>query len=298
MPLSDETPHGHEPVLMDEVLTHLDPRPGDLAVDCTLGRGGHAQRLLERVAPDGHLVALEQDPDNLGYAESRLGSDRAELHHGNFRDLDRVLGDRRANVLLADLGVSTNQLVSEETGLSFAHADAPLDMRLDPSRPLTASELLQRWPEKLIADTIYHNAGERFSRRIARRIVERRKSGRSVRTAGELAELVRRCVPRGRNESIDPATRTFMALRMAVNEEVPALERLLALLPKVMAPGGRLVFISFHSGEDRLVKNALRDARQRGELEVLTKKPVSPGETEVDANPRSRSAKLRAARWL
>jgi 16S rRNA (cytosine1402-N4)-methyltransferase len=293
MSVTDETPHGHEPVMVEEVLQHLDPQPGDLAVDCTLGRGGHASLLLERT---NSLVALEQDPENLQYATRRLGE--AELHQANFGDLARILDGRLADVLLADLGVSTNQLVSEEKGLSFAHADAPLDMRLDPTRPLTAADALMRWPEKLIADTIYQNAGERFSRRIARKIVERRKSGQSVRTAGELAELVRRCVPRGRNESIDPATRTFMALRMAVNEEVHALERLLAALSTVMAAGGRLVFISFHSGEDRLVKNALREAKQRGKLEILTKKPLVPSDEEVERNPRSRSAKLRAARWL
>lgn len=293
-------PHGHEPVLATEVLDLLNPQPGELVVDCTLGRGGHSLLLRERVAPGGRLIAFERDPRNLEYARDRLG-DAADLRYSNFSDLRHELGDDvgKVNALLADFGVSTNQLLTSDYGLSFADRDAPLDMRLDPELRDTAADLLRYWPEKKIADTIFEFAGERFSRRIARRIVEQRKAGQSVRTTGELADIVRRCVPRPpkhKKNAIDPATRTFMALRMAVNGELDAIEKLLEALPDVLAPGGRVAIISFHSGEDRLVKNAFREAAKWDRLEILTKKPIAPGEAEVESNPRSRSAKMRAAR--
>ena len=207
--------------------------------------------------------------------------------------------------MLADLGVSTNQLLDPAYGIGFGiDPAAPLDMRLDPESRLTAAEIVNRWPEKQIADVLYSLAQERYSRRIARKVVEARRT-KPMETVGELADLVRRCLPRpkptyGRNKrpSIDPATRTFMALRMAVNREEDVLQSLLNDVPARLNRGGWFVVISFHSGEDRLVKQSFRDAKSLGTLDVLTKKPVTPGDEELDRNPRSRSAKLRAATRL
>lgn len=298
-------------MLLDEVLHYLAPPAGGTAIDCTLGRGGHAVELARRLGPGGLLIGLDADPNNLAAATERIESAqtgcRLQLVHANFSELSHVLRDagvEGVNCLLADLGVSTNQLLTGDYGLSFSEPEAPLDMRLDPRIRQSAADLLQRWPEKLIADTLYGYAQERFSRRIARRIVEQRRE-RPIKTTGELADLVRRCVPKqrpprggkgGGGSVVDPATRTFMALRMAVNAEVDVLAKLLSTLPEALVPGGVAAVISFHSGEDRLVKNAFRDAASLGRLELLTKKPVAPGEAEVDRNPRSRSAKLRAAR--
>ena len=299
--MPDLPDHGHEPVLLREVLDFLDPKPGDVAVDCTLGRGGHAVELARRLGPGGTLVGLDADPDNLAHARERLTDARCRLHlvHANFADLPAVLADAgldRADAVLADLGVSTNQLLDAGRGLSFAHADAPLDMRLDPRLPKTAADLVNTLPQKPLADLIFGLAQERFSRRIARRIVE----NRPIRTVGELADLVRRCVPRsprprGRAGNLDPATRTFMALRMAVNRELDSLTTLLDALPDLLAPGGRLAVVSFHSGEDRLVKNALRRGLTAGRLALPVRKPITPTDAEASGNPRSRSAKLRVA---
>jgi len=301
--------HGHEPVLPVETLEHLDPRPGQTVVDCTLGRGGHAALIAGRIGPEGLLVGLDADPRNLAYARERLGAAPCRIHlaHANFARLGDVLaeaGAQRVHGILADLGVSTNQLLERSYGLGFADAgsEAPLDMRLDPELPHSAADLLRIWSEKQIANVLYSLAQERYSRRIARKIVERR--GRQpIKTVAELADLVRGCVPRERRDRgprarmpIDPATRTFMALRMAVNRETEALGALLSEAPGRLLPGGRLVVISFHSGEDRLVKQAFRDAASLGLLEVVTRKPVTPSEEEMRRNPRSRSAKLRAAR--
>jgi 16S rRNA (cytosine1402-N4)-methyltransferase len=295
LPPPEMPAHGHEPVLPNEVLQYLDPQPGDVAVDCTVGRGGHASLLAERLAPDGRLIGLDRDPDNLAYARDRLRDApcSVELYHANFAETGG-LDVPPVDVLLADFGVSTNQLLGDTAGLSFDGADAPLDMRLDPDLRQSAADILQHWPEKRIADTIYAYGDERFSRRIARRIVERRKT-EPFRRAGDLASLVRRCVPRSRNGP-DPATRTFQALRIAVNGELDAITKLLADLPDRLTPGGRCVVISFHSGEDRLAKRAIQQHHSDGRLERLTKKPVTPSEQEILANPRARSAKLRAVR--
>ena len=304
-----ETPdHGHDPVLPREVLEQLDLQPGGTVVDCTLGRGGHAALIAERLGPKGLLIGLDADPRNLQYAQKRLAGAPCRLHfvNANFARLGEVLdeaGAPQVNGILADLGVSTSQLLDPGYGLSFsADPDAPLDMRLDPTLPQSAADLLKKWPEKQIADVLYSLAQERYSRRIARKIVEKRRR-QPITTVGQLAELVRSCLPRPRRPRgrgaatpIDPATRTFMALRMAVNRETEALSSLLAEAPRRLAEDGRLAVISFHSGEDRLVKQAFRSASLQGVLEVLTKKPVTPGNQELAQNSRSRSAKLRAAR--
>ena len=295
--------HGHEPVMPDEVLRFLDPQPGQIVVDCTLGRGGHSALIAERLGETGHLIGLDADSRNLEYATARLADAacRCDLVHANFAEIGRVLDHlaiEHVDGVLADLGVSTNQLLDASYGLGFGVSpDAPLDMRLDPDANLTAAEVVNRWPEKLIADTLYELAQERYSRRIARKIVERRRE-QPFKTVGELAELVRRCLPRPRpgRPAINPATRTFMALRMAVNGELDVLQTLLREVPKRLRPGGAFVVISFHSGEDRLVKQAFRDAASLGVLDVLTKRPLVASEAEVGRNPRSRSAKLRAAR--
>lgn len=284
----------HIPVLPLEVLTWLDPQPGQIVVDATVGGGGHAWRIAQRLAPNGLLIGIDQDEAMLDRARAVLKSAPVPvtLVHGNFSQLRRLLDEvkvERVDGVLADLGFASDQLADPGRGLSF-QSEGPLDMRLDPSRGEPASRLVNRLSERELADIFWRYGEERFSRRVARRIVEARRR-QPIMTTTQLAELVRRCVPRGRG-GIDPATRVFQALRIAVNDELGALEQLLRQLPECLKPGGRAVIISFHSLEDRLVKNAFRS----GPWEVLTRKPVTASEAEITTNPRSRSAKLRAAR--
>jgi 16S rRNA (cytosine1402-N4)-methyltransferase len=286
----------HVAVLPAEVLTYLAPAPGETIVDCTVGAGGHARLIAERLGPGGRLIGLDSDPAMLDLARPRITGLPVTLLHSNFhrlRDALDELGVAEVDGLLADLGFCSDQVDAPERGLSFSQP-GPLDMRLDPTQGEPASALLRRLNERDLADLIYECGEERFSRRIARRIVEVRRA-RPLQTTEELAELVRRCVPRpkGKRPAIDPATRTFQALRIAVNDELGALERLLEQLPACLKSGGRAVLISFHSLEDRRVKTAFRDSAV---WEVLTRKPVQASEEEVRANPRARSAKLRAAR--
>jgi 16S rRNA (cytosine1402-N4)-methyltransferase len=301
--MSDSVP-GAEPhhvsVLPAEVLTLLHPRPGELFVDATVGAGGHSRLLAERVLPGGRVIGLDRDPAMLELARSRLANRPVKLIQAPFSRLREVLDELNLDAVdgvLADLGVCSDQLDQAERGLSFTQP-GPLDMRLDPATGEPASALLRRLSERDLADLIYHYGEERFSRRIARRIVEVRHR-EPLQTTEQLAELVRRCVPRPprsrdrRRPAIDPATRVFQALRIAVNDELGELERLLQILPQCVRPGGRVAIISFHSLEDRLVKQAFRD---RSTWETLTRKPVQAGEDEVRNNPRARSAKLRAAR--
>jgi 16S rRNA (cytosine1402-N4)-methyltransferase len=269
-----------------------------MVVDCTVGGGGHTRLIAERVGPGGRVIGLDQDPAMLELARPRLAELPVTLVHAAFDDLSDVLRDHgvpAVDGVLADLGVCSDQLDNPARGLTF-QTDGPLDMRLDPTRGEPASALVNRLSEHDLADLIYQFGEERFSRRIARRIVEARRDS-PIETTGRLAEVVRRSVPRttGRRSrpGIDPATRTFQALRIAVNDELGALDRLLERLPSVLAPGGRAVLISFHSLEDRRVKQAFRN---KDVWTVLTKKPVTAGDDEVRANPRARSAKLRAAK--
>jgi 16S rRNA (cytosine1402-N4)-methyltransferase len=292
----------HVPVLPTEVLEALSPAPGQVFVDATLGAGGHARLLAERLGSSGRLIALDRDPAMLDLARPRLAGLPVTLVPANFDQLREVLdglGVAAADGVLADLGVCSDQLDEAERGLSFGQP-GPLDMRLNPGEGEPASALLRRLGERDLADLIYRYGEERFSRRIARRIVEVRRQA-PLETTDQLAELVRRCVPRParagrggrRKPAIDPATRVFQALRIAVNDELGALDRLLEALPGCVRPGGRVALISFHSLEDRRVKQALRD---RARWEALTRKPVQAGPEEVRHNPRARSAKLRAAR--
>jgi 16S rRNA (cytosine1402-N4)-methyltransferase len=290
-------PSGHEPVLLKPVLEWLDPKPGQTVVDCTVGRGGHSEAIVDRLWPNGILIGLDYDPKNLDYASSRLAGKTIRLFHANFAEISDALEDAEigpVDGILADLGISTNQLFDTSYGLSLAR-DADLDMRLDPRNRLTAKQIVNTWPEQKIADTLYQLADERFSRRIARKIVETRRLS-PIKTTEALADLVRGVVPPPKNRrpgEIDTATRTFMALRMAVNDEMGNLERFLKTAPTLLKPGGRLAVISFHSTEDRLVKQTFRMLAQTGRVKILTNRPIVPDEAEITENPRSRSAKLR-----
>jgi 16S rRNA (cytosine1402-N4)-methyltransferase len=293
-------PVGHDPVLLQETLDALAIVPGAIVVDCTLGRGGHALEIAKRLGPDGTLIGLDADPRNLEFAQQRLADVpcKTRLFHANFAELEEVLaqaGVDRVDGILADLGLSTNQLFDDRYGLSFG-ASMPLDMRIDPRTRRSAADLVNHLREEDLANVLYNLADERYSRRIARKIAEARRIS-PITTTDRLAELVRDAIPAkpGPPDRIDPATRTFMALRMAVNEEVANLQRLLEQAPRFLKPAGRLVVISFHSVEDRLVKQSFRSAEQTGLLTVITKKPLSPTSEETASNPRSRSAKLRAA---
>jgi 16S rRNA (cytosine1402-N4)-methyltransferase len=291
---------GHDPVLLEQVLSQLQPQPGQTVVDCTLGRAGHAIPICSHLGSNGLFIGLDADPRNLEFARDRLagGLCPVRLFHANFAELPDVLaevGASHVDGIFADLGLSTNQLFDPQYGLSFAAA-SPLDMRLDPRIRKSAAHLINTMREEDLANVLYKLADERYSRRIARNITEARRVS-PITTTDRLAELVRAAIPirHGPPERIDPATRTFMALRMAVNDEVGNLTRLLEQAPKFLKPGGRLAVISFHSVEDRLVKQAFRSAEQTGLLKVLTKKPLSPAPEELAKNPRSRSAKLRVA---
>lgn len=292
--------HGHEPVLLNEVLDALAPKPGEVFVDCTTGRGGHSLAIAEKLQPGGTLICLDVDPENLKYAKERLGplAEHARFFHANFAEVNDVLdaaGIEQVDGLLADLGVSTNQLLETKHGLTFS-ADAPLDMRLDPRIKKTAADLIRELPERELADILFHYADERASFKIARKIVSVR-TVQPIQTTGQLAEIVRSVIP-PRFGQIDPATRTFQALRMAVNEELESLEALLDLIPDIMKPEGRAALISFHSGEDRLTKQATREWQSEGWCELLTRKPIEASPAEQERNPRSRSAKLRVVRFI
>jgi 16S rRNA (cytosine1402-N4)-methyltransferase len=284
----------HVSVLPMEVIGLLDPQPGQVVVDATVGVGGHSALLWERIQPGGTLIALDQDPAMLAIAKERLPDPRIIWRHSNFEDLPSVLDELKhptVDAILADLGFCSDQLSDPSRGLSF-QSDGPLDMRLDPTRGEPASALLRRSTEKELADIFWQYGEERFSRRVARVIWETRKETPIV-TTGQLADLVRRCVPRSKGHSIDPATRVFQGLRIAVNDELGALERFLQVVPDCLKPGGKVAIISFHSLEDRIVKQAFRKIPEL--VKELTRKPVQAGEEETRNNPRARSAKLRAA---
>ncbi len=288
---------GHEPVLGTEVVEFLAPRPGQTLVDCTLGRGGHASLMAPLLGPTGLIIGIDVDPNNLEFARSRLAESACPVRffHANFAELAEVLqqvGKPRVDLILADLGLSTNQFFDRRYGMSFSQA-MPLDMRLDPRIEKTAADLVNTMDGEALANVLYELAQERYSRRIARKIVEARRVA-PITTTERLAELVRSVIPRAGAEKIDPATRTFLALRMAVNREMENLDALLELAPRHLLPGGRLAVISFQSMEDRRVKQAFRSAEQTGLVRVLTRKPLSPTDLEMSRNPRSRSAKLRA----
>ena len=284
----------HVSVLPAETLALLDPREGQTWVDCTVGGGGHTRMLAERVGPTGRVIGLDQDPTMLEMARARLEGSPVELVHANFDQLGEVLaarGIKQVDGVFADLGFSSDQLGEKSRGLSFRE-DGPLDMRLDPTAGATAADMVNTMSEAGLADTFWEFGEERHSRRVAKRIVERR-GHQPFATTADLAGVVRSCVPR--SGSIDPATRVFQALRIAVNDELGVLDRLLALLPRVVKSGGAAGIISFHSLEDRRVKQTFREPTA---WQQVTKKPVEAGDEETARNPRARSAKLRVARRI
>jgi 16S rRNA (cytosine1402-N4)-methyltransferase len=305
----------HRPVLLRETIELLAPERGGLFVDCTVGLGGHTEAILQAYR-EVRVLGIDRDSETLGLAKKRLtrfGS-RFRAAHADFRDITRVLAKakvKQASGILADLGVSSWQLDSPWRGFSFRH-DAPLDMRMDATSDApTAAELLGRLPEVEIARIIFEYGEERRSRRIARLIVERRERGEPVTTTRELAELVVRAVGPGKQRRIHPATRTFQALRIAVNRELENLDRFVADAIDVLEPDGRLAVISFHSLEDRIIKRTLLKLSGRCQcpphapqcrcgarkaVDILTRRPIIPNEDEIARNPRARSARLRACR--
>ena len=292
---------GHIPVLTAEVVRHLRPERGGLFVDCTVGLGGHSRALVEGGAT--RVIGLDRDEDALARARVALAAwgDRVELVHADFRAIDAVLDSRAVSLVdgaLADLGVSSLQLDAPGRGFSFQR-DEPLDMRMDRSGGETAADLVARSTERELADAIFAYGEERFSRRIARALVEARRDA-PVDPTGRLASIVRRAIPRRGYMRIDPATRTFQALRIWVNRELEGLDRFLEAAARRLRAGGRLVVITFHSLEDRIVKHTLRALERSHDaaVRVLTKKPIVPSEDEIGRNPRARSAKLRAAERL
>ncbi len=283
----------HAPVLLAEALETLAVRSGGFYVDGTVGLGGHAARILERSAPDGRLLAVDRDSEMLALARERLAcsASRVRFVHADFRALPDLVERDPPDGILLDLGVSSVQLDSAERGFSF-RADGPLDMRLDRSGGATAAEAVNRLSERALADVIHQYGEERAARRITRLIVAARRQ-RRITTTAELATLVRRAVHAPRYARIDPATRTFQALRIHVNRELEGLGAAVAALARCLAPAGHLVVISFHSLEDREVKRTFA-ALAGAEFTLLTRKPLRPSETELAANPRARSARLRA----
>jgi 16S rRNA (cytosine1402-N4)-methyltransferase len=293
--------NGHVPVLTADVLRHLRPERGGLFVDCTVGLGGHSRALLESGAT--RVIGLDRDRDALSAARIALApwADRIELVHADYRALDEVLDARGVSLVdgaLADLGVSSMQFDAPGRGFSFQR-DEPLDMRMDRSAGDTAAQLIARVGEHELADTIYAYGEERFSRRIARAIVAARQDA-PIDTTLRLATIVRRAIPSRGYQRIDPATRTFQAIRIWVNRELEGLDRFLEATARRLRIGARLVVVTFHSLEDRIVKHTFRalDRSRDAMLKVLTKKPVVPGDEEIRLNPRARSAKLRAAEKL
>jgi 16S rRNA (cytosine1402-N4)-methyltransferase len=285
----------HVPVLLEQVMEHLAPAAGRIYADVTLGGGGHARAILERSAPDGRLIGTDRDPSALEAAGAALEEfgERVTLRKARIRDLREVLDSldiESVDGVVADLGVSSAQLDQSERGFSLSH-DGPIDMRMDPTEGETALELIGRSNAEELANVIYRYGEEHRSRRIARSLKHAYEEG-ELETTGDLRRAVHRATgpKRGR---IDPSTKTFQALRIAVNEELADLEEFLGQLPDVLDVGGVVVIISFHSLEDRMVKHTFRDSR---DLDPLTKRPIVATDDERERNPRSRSAKLRAAR--
>ena len=309
---------GHVPVLLKEAIDFLAVRRGGTYIDATVGLGGHSYEIAKRLGALGHLIGFDKDPAALVIAKTVLGPQssvareevvvgrwplvvgkdeqhdwpKVELRHGSFADLangERLTINDRVDGILADLGMSSLQLSDPARGFSF-QAEGPLDMRMDPQAGLTAEQVVNHFGERELADVIYEFGEERRSRRIARAIVR----SRPIRSTAQLAEVVSAATRPMKSERIHPATRTFQALRIFVNRELDDLRALLSAAPQLLRPGGRLVIISFHSLEDRIVKDAFREGVKQGHYKLLSKKPVTARQKEIDRNPRSRSAKLRA----
>ena len=293
----------HVPVLFHEAIDFLRVRPNGTYVDCTVGLAGHSEGIVRRLGPEGHLIGFDRDPEALSLAEVRLGrvgnelgrqAPKVTLIGDAFSSITRHVKPASVDGLLADFGVSSLQFDEAHRGFSF-QADGPLDMRMDTRSGPTAAQVVNEISERELANLIYENGEERRSRTVARAIVR----GRPVTRTGQLARIVASAVPAMKRDKkhghIHPATRTFQALRIYVNRELDEIRDLLEAAPALLKPSARLVVISFHSLEDRIAKDSLRDGAQKGIWEILTRKPVIAGEEETETNPRSRSAKLRAA---
>src|ERR1700761_3556635 len=292
----------HVPVLLEESLEFLAVRPGGVYADATLGLAGHSVEIARRLGAKGKLIAFDRDPEAMSKAQARLGAVAEELGaempsveyiSRPFSEIAQAIAPGTLDGLLADFGVSSLQLDEAHRGFSF-RADGPLDMRMDPRSDLTAEQVVNQADEEELANLIYEFGEERRSRRIARAIVR----ARPITTTAELARVVSAVAPPIKSERIHPATRTFQAIRIRVNNELQEIQTLLRSAGSLLKPGGRLVLISFHSLEDRLVKDALRDGAKAAQYELLTKKPVVATDEESFRNPRSRSAKLRAAQKI
>lgn len=294
----------HIPVLVQEVLEYLHPQPGDVVVDATAGTGGHARQILERITPGGRLICIDRDEESLEVCRQRLRncSDACSFVHANFSDIDTVLnnaGIQKVDGILLDAGISSFQLDDPQRGFSF-QADGPLDMRLDRTSYISAYDLLNNLNEHELSSLLKNFGQERWHNRIARYMIREREHG-PINSTAQLARIVSRAIParyRGGHYRIHPATRTFQAVRIAVNRELETLETALRKSCALLNPGGRICVISFHSLEDRIAKHTLRAQRMHGDLRILTPKPVTPLLSEIEANPRSRSSKLRAAEKL
>jgi 16S rRNA (cytosine1402-N4)-methyltransferase len=290
----------HTPVMLAEVLEYLDPKPGKVIVDATVGMGGHSLEIIKRITPGGTLIAIDRDKESLAIAQERLKdfSDSVEFVYGNFSDIEEIskrLKLEKIDGIVLDLGVSTFQLTQAERGFSFTR-EGPLDMRLDRNSYISAYDLVNNLNEDEISNLLWSFGQERWHNRIAHRVVEERQK-HPITTTAELSEIVMRAIPprfRRFHYRIHPATRTFQAVRIAVNRELEALEQVLARTIPLVAPGGRICVISFHSLEDRVVKWAFRKAATDGAVKILTPKPLIPTESEARANPSSRSSKFRA----
>ena len=292
---------GHVPVLLAEVIEQLAPGPGKVILDGTAGGGGHAMTLLDRLRPGGRLILLDRDQEALERLMARIGrSADVRYFHANFCDFDEALtqaGEEQVDGVVLDLGVSSLQLADPDRGFSFEQA-GPLDMRLDRSDRVTAEEIVNQWPAERLVDIFTRYGDQPFARRIAAAIVRARQAN-PLRRTDELAEIVRSALPpAARRGRIHPATRVFQAIRIAVNAELQSLERFFDKVFDHLKPGGRVVVIAFHSGEDRIVKTRLRQAVAAGRARLPVARPITPTPAEVEANPRSRSARMRVAEAL
>jgi len=291
---------GHVPVMLDSVIECLSPHPGQIVVDGTAGGGGHAEAFRRRILPDGQLILIDRDRGALERLKARFGRrGNVRYFHANFCDIDEVLrqaGCPAIDACLLDLGLSSLQLADAERGFSLDRS-GPLDMRFDRSEEgLTAEEVVNRWPADRLAEVLRRFGDQPFARRIARAVVEARPIG----DTGRLAQVVASAVPAAwrRKQTIHPATRLFQAVRIVVNDELGSLETFLDKIVELLRPGGRVAIVSFHSGEDRIVKRRFRKAARDGQVRLPFRKPMRPTPEEVEANPRARSARLRVAQRL
>jgi len=303
MIFSDDDLMPHKSVMLDEVISFIKPGKGDIIVDATIGAGGHSCEILKMIGPDGLLIGIDKDAEILKIAGKSLSkiSDIYKLYQADYVDLDYILDKleiSKVQGILLDLGVSSLQLDSLERGFSFSK-EGPLDMRMDRTKGITAEDLLKRLSEKEMADIFWRYGGEGRSRRIAKAIIQERRRGTEIKTTTQLAKIVEKALytpgKYQKKRKIHPATRVFQALRIAVNDELKSLEYFLNNVCEFLASGSRIVVISFHSLEDRLVKSAFRKWQDASSLKILTKKPLSPLDSEIRENVRARSAKLRAA---